>query len=186
MSLLDVVALDGFFDAHHTSDAFRWECLDRYAVDSDDDDYLRYLRGESEPDAAGKSDWLAQLRSDSAAGRHWRRIHVLRTPLSDYLRYECEWGYVHNVAAGEDVRIIDLALQSLPDLVPDHDFWLLDDRHALRMHYDADGRFVGASVPPDREVDRYRKARDAAWAVACPFTAWWRDHPEFHRAGRTA
>ncbi len=34
---------------------------------------------------------------------------MLRTPLSDYLRYECEWGYTYNVTAGEDVRILDLA-----------------------------------------------------------------------------
>jgi len=25
-----------------------------------------------------------------------QRVHVLRTPLSDYLRFECEWGYAYN------------------------------------------------------------------------------------------
>jgi len=185
VTLLDVDALDGYFATYHTRDAFRWEGLAYYDVDSDDNDYVRYLRGEPEPDAAGKSEWLDQLRSDSAAGRSWRRVHILRTPLSDYLRYECEWGYVQNVAAGEDVRIVDLTEQSLPDPFPDHDFWLLDGQHVVRMHYDSRGRFVGASVPAVDDVALYRQARDAAWAVARPFTAWWQSHPEFHRAGRS-
>ncbi|MGH3929687.1 MAG: DUF6879 family protein [Pseudonocardiaceae bacterium] len=52
---------------------------------------------------------LDQLRAGTAAGRQWRRVHVLRSPLNDYLCYECEWCYTYNVAAGEDVRILDVA-----------------------------------------------------------------------------
>ena len=48
---------------------------------------------------------MDRLRADTAADRRWRRVHVVELPLSDYLRYECEWGYTDNAAHGEDVRI---------------------------------------------------------------------------------
>jgi hypothetical protein len=89
-------------------DLFRLETQPRYDVDSDDQDYYRYLRGEAEPNAAEKAPWLEELRADTAAGKQWRRVHAVHHPLSDYLRYECEWGYLYNVAAGEQVRILDL------------------------------------------------------------------------------
>lgn len=79
-----------------------------------------------------------------------------------------------NAAAGEDIRILDLAEQPLPaglaDL--DHDFWLIDDVHAIRMRYDQDGRFLGATPVDGGLVAGYQAARDAALAAAEPFTTW--------------
>jgi hypothetical protein len=52
---------------------------------------------------------------------------VLTSPLSEYLRYECEWGYLPNAAAGEDIRILDLAEKPRPDGLISEDFWLMDN-----------------------------------------------------------
>ncbi len=185
--MLDAAQLGDFIRSRFTRHAFRLETLDAYDVGSDGGDVARYLRGEPEPDPARKSPWLARLRAERAAGKLRQRVHVLRSPLSGYLRYECEWGYVPNVAAGEDVRILDLAERPRPSgLDVDHDFWLLDDRDVIRMHYDQDGRFLGGEILDAIAVPRYRAARDAALETAEPFTGYWQRHPEYHRANQAA
>jgi hypothetical protein len=158
------------------------EVRDAYAVASDGGDFAHYLAGESLPDAARKNAWLDELAADTAAGKSWQWVHVVRSPLSDYLRYAFEWGYAINISAGADVRVLDLAETPRPPGVPDEDFWLLDDDAAVVMVYDSDDRFVGAEPVPASEAARYRAARDAAWAAAVPFAAYWAAHRGYHRA----
>lgn len=182
--LLDLDELASFIDEHHTKDLFRLETLSVYNVDSDGEDYQRYLRGEATANAEAKAPWLKRLVADTAAGRRWRRVHAVTLPLSDYLRYESEWCYTYNVAAGEDIRIIDDAGQSLPDV---GDFFVLDGQHVIRSVYDQTGRFLGAEPITD-PVTRapYVAISELVWRAAAPFTSWWLRHPEFHRANRAA
>jgi len=185
--MLDAPQLGEFIRSRFTRLAFRLETLDAYDVGSDGGDVARYLRGEPEPDPERKGAWLARLRDERAAGKFRQRVHVLRSPLCDYLRYECEWGYVPNVAAGEDVRILDLAERPQPvGLDIDHDFWLLDDQVVVRMHYDPAGRFTGAEILTETELPPYRTARDAALSAAEPFTSYWQRHTEYHRSSQVA
>lgn len=180
--MLDECGLDEFFAANFHRTAFRLEVRDNYAVASDGGDFARYLAGEDLPDAARKNAWLDELRADTAAGKRWQWVHVVRGPLSDYLRYAFEWGYAINIRAGADVCVIDLAEQPRPAGIPDEDFWLLDDEAVLIMHYDDQGRFLGAEPAVQAELPRYRHARDVAWKAAEPFAGYWARHPDFHRA----
>lgn len=185
--MLDAPQLGELIRSRFARHAFRLETLDAYDVGDDGADVARYLRGEPEPDPQRKGAWLARLRAEQAAGKARQRVHVLRSPLSDYLRYECEWGYLPNVAAGEDVRILDQAERPHPAALDvDHDFWLLDDQVIVRMHYDEHGRFLGAEVLDGTELPRYRATRDTALEAAEPFTSYWNRHPEYYRANRAA
>lgn len=180
--MLDEADMDRFFDEHFSRRAFRLEVRDRYAVASDGGDFARYQAGEPLPDAARKNAWLDELRRDTAVGKTWQWVHVVRAPLSPYLRYQFEWGYAINVTAGAQIRVLDLAERDCPAVVPGEDFWLLDDQVGLRMHYDAEGQFLGADELGRRELPRYRAAQDAAWAAAQPFAEYWAAHPGFHRS----
>ncbi|MGW6279086.1 DUF6879 family protein [Kribbella sp. NPDC055071] len=174
--------VDAIFDGFQRS-AFRLETLDRYQVDSDGGDLARYLSGEPEPDPDRKGPWLETLRTERAAGKLRHRVHILRTPLNDYLRYECEWGYVPNSEAGEEIHILDTAERALPSEVELlEDFWLMDDETVLRMHYDERGGYLGASLADD--VVPYRRTRDAALAASSAFASWWQNHPEYWRANQ--
>ncbi len=184
--MFDETELGRYIDEHLTRWAFRLELLDRYDVASDGEDFERFIRGEQEPTPERKQPWLDQLRREHEAGIHNHRVHVLCTPLTDYLRYECEWGYAFNAAAGEDIKIIDLAERAAPDGLVDHDFWLIDDAHAIRMYYTDDGQFRGAELLGDDALPRYRTAREAAIAASEPFASWWMRHPEEHRSLRAA
>jgi len=112
-------------------------------------------------------------------------VHVLRTPLGPYLRYECEWGYAYNVRAGEDIRILDLTdTPESPGLV-DHDFWLADEDLVVLMHYDDTGQFLGGEALPSTQTPHYIAVRDAAWAAATPFEPWWAARTQYHRSAES-
>ena len=181
LGVRDVLTLDQlgeFVASHHTRDLFRLETLSRYNAASDADDVRRYLRGEPAPSAEAKRPWLDRIRADVTSGRAWRRLHAVAEPLSDYLRYECEWGYVPNSAAGEQVRIAELT----PALAQVGDFFVLDGRHVVRSRYDQTGRFVHAEVMSDpASAAPFLAIAELLWNQATNFSTWWDAHPRYHR-----
>ncbi|MGH3898932.1 MAG: DUF6879 family protein [Pseudonocardiaceae bacterium] len=174
--------LGEFVAKHHTGDLFRLETLPFYNAASDDDDFLRYLRGEPAPTAEAKQPWLDRIRADVAAGRAWRRVHAVTHPLPDYVRYECEWGYVPNTAAGEQVRIAELT----PALAQVGDFFVLDGEHVVRSRYDSECRFVGAEVDDPGSAAPLVALAELLWSQATDFTTWWNAHPSYHRDTQAA
>ena len=175
----DPAALGQFIDQAKRT-LFRLETLDHYDVGSDGGDFQRFLRGEGGPDEKRKAAWHKVLQADLDRGVTTYRVHVVRSPLSDYLRYEFEWGYAHNLAY-EHIDILDLSDQPLPfELEGIGDFWLIDGKHVAVMRYDEAGRYLGFDVAPDGEAPRYEAAQEAAWRAAVPFE----QYQEAHRAGR--
>lgn len=157
------------FFTDFTSSAFRLELLDRYIVPDEADYFARFRRGDPFPDDWHDNPWVAGI---VASGRTMSRVHVVHPPLSTYLEFELGWAYPGNVASGEDIRIIDTAEQQV-DGLPDHDFWLFDDRTVVRLVYTLSGEFEGAIVLPETEAPRYRTYRDTAWAQAVPYREYW-------------
>jgi hypothetical protein len=190
-TVLNEQQLGAYIDDRFTSELFRLEARDRYDVASDGDDLAAYLAGHPGPDMDRKGPWLETIRGEVARGLHTYRVHIVTGPLNDYLRFECEWGYVHNSAAGEHIRILDLAEKDAPAGLLHEDFWLIagdgdEPDRAIRMDYDDAGHFLGAQVVADADVDRYRRAREIAWQAAVPFTAYWHAHPHYWRDRRSA
>ncbi|WP_327066648.1 hypothetical protein OG500_12565 [Kitasatospora sp. NBC_01250] len=163
---------DDFNDLFRTfaSSAFKMETRDRYDVAGERAEYQAFLDGADMPKEWEDSPWV---RSMTGAGKSLRRVHILRSPLTDYLRFELGWGYVGNARAGEDIRIIDLAELNVTGL-PDHDFWLFDDSRAYRMHYSTDDEFLGAEPLHQDLLPQYLAYRDTAWRHAIPYADYWR------------
>lgn len=180
--MLTEAEIGAVIDQHFTRTLFRLETLPVYLVDSDGEDYRRYVAGLPGPTMSRKGPWLEVLRSERERGLYQHRVHVWTPPLTDYLRYEAEWGYAYNAEAGEDIRILDTSEQRKPAAVLDEDFWLIDDSLVVRMHYDPQGRLLGGSIAPAEDLPKYQAARDAAWSAAAPFTEWWSRHPECRRS----
>ncbi|GAB2704604.1 DUF6879 family protein [Kitasatospora kifunensis] len=154
-----------------TVSAFKMETRDRYNVDGERAEYQAFLDGADMPEEWEDSPWV---RSMTAAGKSLRRVHVLRSPLSDYLRFELGWGYVGNTRAGEDIRIIDLAEVTVPGL-PDHDFWIFDDSRVYRMHYGDEDEFLGAEPLSEDLLPQYLAYLDTSWQHAIPYAEYWRN-----------
>ncbi len=185
--MLNEDELGAWFEQHLHRSAFRLELLPAYAVDSDGEDYRRWLAGEAEPTWSRKNEWLDVLREDAAAGRSNSRVKVMSPRPTDYERYAADWGYRYNAAAGEDIGILDLATTHLPDALAGlRDFWLVDGEHVMVMHYDEHGRFDGGEPAPAADLPRYVAAQNAAQAAAEPFTQWWSRRTDLHRGRQVA
>lgn len=179
--MLNEQELGDYIDSRFTRNLFRLEILDLYDVKGERDEYRQYVAGAIRPDPERKKRWMEQIRSEVARGAHTYRVHVVRSPLNDYLRFEFEWGYVYNARAGEHIRILDLAERPRPADLLDEDFWLIDEREVLRMHYDSEGRYVGAEVAPEEMLPRYLAAKDVVWSGAVDFADYWKTHERYWR-----
>ena len=186
---MDATELREFIRQHFTRTAFRLETLQQY--DPTAPDYRRYLDGEPGPN---KQAWVDRLRSERDRGLYRHRVRIVTHPVTEYTRYECEWGYAPNVAAGEDVRIYDIGSgvwRGVEHDVALGDWWLVTDRdgemHGVLMKYADDGRFLSAEeVTSSWQLKVLAQTRDEMWADAEPFTEWWASHQELHRDQRRA
>ncbi|MFY1597353.1 DUF6879 family protein [Micromonospora sp. WMMD737] len=139
---------------------FRLETLRTYTAPGEVDLLRDFRAGRPLPPRTTDADpWLRMVADSVGAGRRWSRVHVLDRPLSDYLRFEL-LGYHGNVAAGEDVRIADRAVAPEELGALTHDFWLLDDALAVKIHYDGRGRRV--SMEQTSDVAAFVEQRDLA------------------------
>jgi len=166
--------LDLYRDA---AEAFRLEAQREYAVPAESAQLKAFLEGQPLPFDPAVERSMEIIRSATARGAHFRRVHVVDLPLSPYLRYEMR-AYQENVAAGEQVSI---AVRSWHrDLAAlDEDFVLFDpgtDRQAVVwMRYDVRGQLADTlyrDSPAD--VARACRRRDIALVHAVPlheFTA---------------
>lgn len=149
--------------------AFRLECLPTYAVteDAEAEAFRLWLAGGQPPKKA--RDWPKLVASATANGKKMQRVRVIRA-MTAYLRFELSWGYPDNVAAGEDIRILELrAGESLAGM-PEVDYWLFDDATMVRLEYDGAGRFLRpVEVDDPAEVRRCCGWRDAVMARAVSF-----------------
>ncbi|MGW4891215.1 DUF6879 family protein [Kitasatospora sp. NPDC004240] len=169
--LLDGSDWRGFFDAMER-DAWRLETLPVYTVPQEEDDIRRFLAGEPvAPEDA--SAWTERIKGYRSSGRTIGRVHVLTRPLTDYLRFEFAY-YVHNVAAGEDVRILDLTGRKNPGL-PDQDFWLFDDSKVVLMNYRPDGTQINRELF-EGDPTPFVEWKRLAIAEAVPFREYVKDH----------
>ena len=168
---LDGEAWSRYFQDFRAS-AFRLELHQLYTMPDEADELRRFRAGEKPP-AQYHYDWLDTVAAAIRAGKTMRRVRVVRQPLTDYTHYEFEWGFVYNVEAGEDIRILDMTGRASP-VLPDHDFWMFDETTVVRMLYRDDGTQVGRELVDSPDLDAYRGWRDATWQPATPFRDYWR------------
>lgn len=165
-----------FTGFEHT--AYRLETLQQYDVSYEIEPYRAFLAGRSRPRDAAKNAWTAMLASSAAAGKIVQRVHLVREPPTDYLRYELERSYPPNVEAGEDIRILPASRAPGGDLAVLQilkDYWLFDSHDLWVMQYDRDGKFEYIEQVTDpRMIVARAYQRDAALHYAIPYTEYMR------------
>lgn len=164
---LDGDAWREFFD-QFAADAWRWEVQPTYTMPGEADNFARFLRGEDKPQSHN-SRWHGRVREYRADGRRVGRVRVVRRPLTDYQRYQFSWGIPGNIAAGEDIRVLDLT-ETDPGL-PDFDFWMFDETRIVRLDYRADGTQIGRELVDD-DPGVYREWKRIAIEASIPFSTY--------------
>ncbi|MEU0788598.1 DUF6879 family protein [Amycolatopsis sp. NPDC005961] len=148
--------------------AFRLELRQTYRIPEEQERLAKYLAGEPKP--VVDAPWRHLVRAKTRAGGSVLRAKVVRRPLTGYTRYLLAWGIPDNIEAGEQYSIVDDTDRKLA--LPDHDFWLFDDEHVVRLDFSADGAFVGRDLVESPDLGRYRAWRDAALNHGVPFDDW--------------
>jgi hypothetical protein len=155
----------GLLFEHFARSAFRLEARDSYDVSVERKPFTAFLNRGTRPRRSTQTDpWLRLVSDRTASGKTMQRVRLFTTPLNDYTRFEFAL-YEDNVAAGEDIRVIDRA--SLDDAArgwSDEDFWLFDDETVALMRYDAAGAFLRAELVADVQsyLDKARRALEAS------------------------
>lgn len=164
---------DALFDGARR-DVFRLETLQTYMAASEAEELRRFLAGEPATGAPPNQAWCDEVRAGIGRGVAYQRVHVVREPLSDYVRFECAWGYPASVHAGEDVRIVALRPGTpWPDGVPQHDLWLFDGVYRVDVTQGDGGVFVEGEITDDPDaVGEARRARDVVLSLAVPFGSY--------------
>jgi hypothetical protein len=139
--------------------AFRLETLPAYNMAGEQDEYQRFLAGEKPPVDLHYG-WLDLVSGHVSAGRSMRRVRLVSRPLSDYIRYEFEWGFQFNVRAGEDIRVLDVT--DRPIALPKQDFWLFDESTVVHLNYDQTGATVSREQVDAPDLSKYLGWRDLA------------------------
>ena len=185
--MMNVEQLVAFLDARYRAPGdrlFRLEALPQYLVDSDGEDFRRWLAGAAEPTWSRKQPWLDVLADDRRRGLLSSRVRILSEQLTDYERYACEWGYALN-SRFEDIRVLHRGEHDIPDMII-KDFWLIGDDQVVLMHYDRQGRYEAAEALDVDRAEAYVATRDVGLSVAEPFAQWWARHPELYRTTQSA
>jgi hypothetical protein len=178
---MDLPTMGAYLRDLHTRHRLRIENRRAYASASDGGDFARYLAGEPEPEEGGA--WHDRLRADTAAGKYWAKVHVVVGELSDYERYEFEWGFTRTTAAGEQVRIYEAQPGELDGL---DDFTVIDDRHVVASIYNSNNQFVYGLPMSEVAARAMQVLASTLWERAIDFSTWWEAHHEAHRRPRAA
>lgn len=176
----------GFDDhfEHAEVNIFRLETLPCYGNSGEDPALAAFEAGEPHLITPGKRAWITLVRDRTAAGCTMQRVHVVREPITDYLRFELTWGYQPNVDAGEDIRIVPvLPGDPWPRGLPERtDFWLFDFSVLYALRYDPNGSWIAAEQVTERAaIQQARRWRETAIQLATPWRLYIDSHPELAR-----
>jgi len=128
----------------------------------DDPQWIAYQAGQAWEQNEDLAEWTSLVRANRDRGVPMERVHVVVPPWTDYVRFEVERHYPHNLAAGEDVRLVHAAR---PWPVPD--FWLVDYTRAWLLDYDRDGNMTVIEAT-ERSLPYLRRCRQDARAASVP------------------
>jgi len=151
---------------HFDRASLHLEMRDSYGTEVELPQMAKWAAGEPD-DLAWLQSWCDEVRAQVAAGKSYRRVHVVSEPLSDYHRWSHSVLHLQ-VDAGEDIRWAPRRLVS-SIAFPGNDFWMLDNRLVIFHHYAGNGKNVDftTSTDPD-DIELCRSAFEAVWPLAVP------------------
>ena len=168
-------------------DILRVQTLGAYEVESDGGDFAAYVQGLAGPSSPDREPFFQQLRDERARGMIWRDLTLVNGPLTDYQRYGFDWVCPDAVAAGQDIRVLDVAqMPQAGVLLRLGDFWVIEGEQVVLVRYDSEGHHLGEVAVEAQGAHGYIAAAEMAWSLGTPFTEWWAGHPEYRRVPRAA
>ncbi|MFI6320736.1 DUF6879 family protein [Nonomuraea sp. NPDC050556] len=153
-----------------TRTAFRLEVRDQYDAPDEVERFRKFLAGEGYDTASRLAApwWQMIHKATSEQGKQVRRVRVVTEPHGDYTRYALVGARI-NLDGGEDIRYLPRDRAREIGL-PEHDFWLFDERLVAWMHFDDNGALTSTELIEEPAVVEQHLAWQAlAWEHAIPY-----------------
>ena len=160
------------FDTYQR-DAWRFEAQPTYTMPREAENVARFLRGEPKP-TDHNARWHGRVHGYVASGRSIGRVRVVRRPLTEYQRYQFAWGIPGNVAAGEDIRILDVTEEDYGLPLSGADWWLFDEERIVRLNFRPDGTQISREMFTG-DPSPYLEWRQISLAHSIPFSEYVKD-----------
>lgn len=157
------------FDAYER-DAWRFEAQPVYTVPREAENVARFLRGEPKP-ADHNARWHERVRGYVASGRTIGRVRVVRQPLTGYQRYQFAWGIPGNIAAGEDIRVLDVSEDDYGLPLSGTDWWMFDESRVVHLNFRVDGTQINRELFTG-DTSPYLEWKRIALAHSVPFAEY--------------
>ncbi|MFH8562630.1 DUF6879 family protein [Streptomyces sp. NPDC017988] len=164
--LLDGEDWRRFFDAFE-QEAWRFEAQPTYTMPKERENVSRFLRGEQKP-ADHNARWHDRVRGYVESGRRIGRVRIVRRPLTDYQRYQFSWGIPGNVAAGEDIRVLDVTHEDYGLPLSGRDWWMFDESRIAHLNFRPDGTQINREAY-EGDSSPYREWKRISLEHAVPF-----------------
>lgn len=145
--------------------AKRLEILQEYHMDGDEwDTFQKYRNGYPTPIFNELDEWNNQIKEWSKQGKTVERIRVIDSPLTDYLKYQIDLGYLPSALCGQSVRFVSKKVfDAVNKYNIKNDIWIFDDKHAFEMIYDKNGVFIESrEVNSENPVLFYNELYDSS------------------------
>lgn len=142
------------------SEAWRFEAQPTYTMPREAENVARFLRGEPKP-PDHNARWHERVRGYVAAKRWIGRVRVVRRPLTEYQRYQFAWGIPGNIAAGEDIRVLDVTDSDYGLPLTGQDWWMFDRSRVVHLNFRPDGTQINRELyegDPGQHVEWQRVA----------------------------
>ncbi|MFF8638449.1 DUF6879 family protein [Streptomyces pilosus] len=119
--------------------------MPQYLVPQESAEFEAFRDGKRIDPLTYSSAYTDDLKRLQGEGKSKGRVHIVNRPLSEYLRFEFSRYYAPHVAAGEEIRILDVTERDNP-LSGVRDFWMFDRSKVVLMHYEDDGTQISREL----------------------------------------
>ncbi|MGW3294430.1 DUF6879 family protein [Streptomyces xiamenensis] len=167
--ILDGENWQRFFDSFE-QEAWRFEAQPTYTMPAEQVNIARFKRGETKP-ADHNVRWHQRVQGFVASGRRIGRVRIVRRPLTDYQRYQFAWGIPGNIAAGEDIRVLDVTTESYGLPLSGQDWWMFDGTRIAHLNFHPDGTQINRETY-EGSPEPYQEWKRIALEHAVPFAEY--------------
>lgn len=159
-----MLSLGDMFEKFQKS-AKRLELLQEYNIEGQEKEtFDNYIKGQVVTPYEELKEWNSLVKTWTSNGKTVERVRVIASPLSVYLKFEIELGYLPSFLFGQDVYFIDkIKYENLNHNKNNKDFWIFDDEYVFIMEYDENGKFQNSyQVEGDDYIKLYNSLKSNA------------------------
>ena len=124
--------------------AKRLEVLQEYHIEGGElEQYNNFCEGKKVEEFDDLKEWNKFIRQSTEQGKIIERIRVVKNPVSKYIKFEIELGYISSQKCGQVVDFISFEkFNKINKTNINNEFWIFDDEIIFEMIYNEKGEFL--------------------------------------------